>query len=360
MEGTDVCFAPVLSHGRGAAAPAQRRTASTFVERRRRRAAGAGAALQPARRARSSARRPTPASTPTRSSPSWGFDADRDRQAPRRRRRRLTPMATTRLLPRPSRRRVDRRPAARWPRRPRRATASCWSFATRGEHGEVGRRRSSTTGEPLGERRDRRDASGRPRSSASQRVEFLGYVDSGMIGDAENDAAGLVLAGRRRRGRRAAGRDPRARSRPTSSPSTTTTAATATPTTSRSTGSGVRAGRAGRAPRTCFEATMNRDSSSSSIRARLRVGRRSTSATPRRPTIDEENFGQPESVITHRIDVSRSDRGEAGLDARPTPARSPTTTSSWPCPTRRSAFSFGLGVVHRRPRRRKRRRAVRE
>ena len=59
-------------------------------------------------------------------------------------------------------------------------------FATRGEHGEVDEG-FLDAGETLGERRDRRSATARPRSSASQRVEFLGYVDSGMIGTPEND-----------------------------------------------------------------------------------------------------------------------------------------------------------------------------
>ena len=76
MEGTDVCFAPVLSLGEAPAAPAQR-PPRHLRRARRRRAAGPGAAVQPARRCRSSGRRRTRASTPTRSSPTWGFDADR-------------------------------------------------------------------------------------------------------------------------------------------------------------------------------------------------------------------------------------------------------------------------------------------
>ena len=69
MEGTDVCFAPGAVAGRGAAAPAQRRPrhlrrASPGVV-----AAGARRRASAAPRARSSGRRPTPASTPTRCSP---------------------------------------------------------------------------------------------------------------------------------------------------------------------------------------------------------------------------------------------------------------------------------------------------
>ncbi len=53
-------------------------------------------------------------------------------------------------------------------------------------------------------------ASRRPTRSAEvlgvHRVEFLGYVDSGMIGTADNDEPGSFWTGRRRGGRRAAGR----------------------------------------------------------------------------------------------------------------------------------------------------------
>ena len=69
---------PVLSHERGAAAPAQRRPRArssrspASCSRRRR----PGSAARPAR---SSARRRTPASTPTRCSPTGASTADRDR-----------------------------------------------------------------------------------------------------------------------------------------------------------------------------------------------------------------------------------------------------------------------------------------
>ena len=76
MEGTDVCFAPVLSLGEAPEHP--HNVAPRHLRRaRRRRAAGARAAvLRHAGRA-CSARRPTPASTPTRCWPTWGLDADR-------------------------------------------------------------------------------------------------------------------------------------------------------------------------------------------------------------------------------------------------------------------------------------------
>ena len=81
MEGTDVCFAPVLSL---AEAPSTRTTSQrgTFVER--------NGVVQPAPAPRfsrtpgeSSGRRRTPASTPTRSLADWGLDAATDRQAAR-------------------------------------------------------------------------------------------------------------------------------------------------------------------------------------------------------------------------------------------------------------------------------------
>ncbi len=65
MEGSDVCFAPVLDDRRGARAPAQR--APGHVRRRgRHHPAGSRPALQPDARRDPPATRRTPASTPTR------------------------------------------------------------------------------------------------------------------------------------------------------------------------------------------------------------------------------------------------------------------------------------------------------
>ena len=106
--------------------------------------------------------------------------------------------------------------------------------ATRGEHGEVAEgfldaRRGAVAAAGEGD-------PGRRRDPGRARVEFLGYVDSGMIGTPENDLPESLLAGRRGGGGRAGWRPSSTRSRPTSSPPTTRTASTATPTTSRCTG----------------------------------------------------------------------------------------------------------------------------
>ena len=75
MEGTDVCFAPVLTMSEAAEHP-HNVARGTFVEVAGVTAAGAGAALQPHARPRSrappGARR---ASTPARCCADWGFDA---------------------------------------------------------------------------------------------------------------------------------------------------------------------------------------------------------------------------------------------------------------------------------------------
>jgi LmbE family N-acetylglucosaminyl deacetylase len=61
-------------------------------------------------------------------------------------------------------------------------------FATRGEHGEVDEG-FLDDGETLGERRTK-ECHRSAEILGVQRVEFLGYVDSGMIGTPENDLAG--------------------------------------------------------------------------------------------------------------------------------------------------------------------------
>ena len=89
MEGTDVCFAPVLTMDEAPEHP--HIAAPGHVHRGRRRGpAGAGAPLQPHAGRDRRGRRRTPASTPTRSWPSWGFGRRADRRAPRRPARSLT------------------------------------------------------------------------------------------------------------------------------------------------------------------------------------------------------------------------------------------------------------------------------
>ena len=127
------------------------------------------------------------------------------RQAPRRRRRRLT-RGHPRLVPRPPGRRVDpdRRHdgqgrAGRPPGRPRRRHPG---RARRGASTA-----SSTTGETLGDRRAPRvPALGRGPRRRPGRVPRLRRL--GDDRHAGERPAGLVLAGVRRRGGRAAGRDP--------------------------------------------------------------------------------------------------------------------------------------------------------
>src|SRR5436853_7834738 len=60
--------------------------------------------------------------------------------------------------------------------------------ATRGEHGEVAEGVLGA-GEALGQRRERELAQA-AEVLGVDRVEFLGYVDSGMMGTPENEASG--------------------------------------------------------------------------------------------------------------------------------------------------------------------------
>ena len=98
--------------------------------------------------------------------------------------------------------------------------------ATRGEHGEVPDG-FLEPGEALGLRRISETLAS-AEVLGVDRVEFLGYVDSGMMGTPENDGPYCFW--------RADVETAAARLAAMSSPSTTTTVATATPTTSRSTG----------------------------------------------------------------------------------------------------------------------------
>src|SRR3954452_4150387 len=60
--------------------------------------------------------------------------------------------------------------------------------ATRGEHGEV-EEGFLDEGEALGARREQ-ETHAAAEALGAARVEFLGYVDSGMMGTAENDGPG--------------------------------------------------------------------------------------------------------------------------------------------------------------------------
>ena len=255
MEHTDVCFAPVLTMSEAADAPAQRRPLDDRRGRRhsasRRRRRGSAA-----RRPRSTARRRTPGSTPARCSPtgasprtastSWSSPAPSPPPSSRptsgrtarvrsgrgrslRRRWRRSSSSTPTPTTRPA------RPAARWPGLRPRATGSCSWCAPNGDHGESpGRpapRRDAGRPAAPGGRASAERARGRPGRLA--RVRRLGDDRVGA-----ERRPGVVLAGRRRRGRPSGWptilreRAGRRRRR-----CTTGTAATATPTTSRSTGS---------------------------------------------------------------------------------------------------------------------------
>ena len=85
--------------------------------------------------------------------------------------------------------------------------------ATRGEHGEVPDG-FLADGEALWQRRVA-ETHASAEILGAQRVEFLGYTDSGMMGTPSQQRTGLVLDRPGRRSRRAARRDPRARSAPT-------------------------------------------------------------------------------------------------------------------------------------------------
>ena len=145
MEHTDVCFAPVLSLAEAPQHP-HNVERGTFVELDGVvQPAPAPALLGDARRA-CSARRPTPASTPTRSSPSGASTPTASPSSARPAPSRSSAVASLRARWPPSSRSTPTPttsrspPAARSPRRPRPATARCSCSPRKGEHGEVRRR----------------------------------------------------------------------------------------------------------------------------------------------------------------------------------------------------------------------------
>ena len=237
LEGTDVCFAPVLSHERGAratrttwhAAPSSRSPASSQPAPAPRFARTPGSIDSPAAARRPAHRR--------------GPGGRRHRRGPRRQAR--APRAPwpddghARLLPRPSRRRVDRhrRPMARAAAEGHRVVLV---IATRGELGEIvpgvlddGRAARARVAAPelcgVGEVAGR--VTGRVARLRRLRDDGQAPNDAPWcFWQADVDEAAERLAAILDDG-----------AAPTCSRSTTTTAATATPTTSRCTGSALRA-----------------------------------------------------------------------------------------------------------------------
>jgi LmbE family N-acetylglucosaminyl deacetylase len=171
--------------------------------------------------------------------------------------------------------------------------------ATRGEHGEIVDG-VLDEGEQLGMRRIEETY----RSAellGVERVEFLGYVDSGMMGEPTNDAPASFWQ---------ADVDHAARRLALILEEEQADVLTyydeiggyGHPDHLQVHRVGRRAGElAGVAKR--YMATMNRDFLMDLIRARMESGEFDL-GDAEAPEIDEENFGQPASVITHRIDVS--------------------------------------------------------
>jgi LmbE family N-acetylglucosaminyl deacetylase len=172
-------------------------------------------------------------------------------------------------------------------------------IATRGEHGEVVPG-VLADGEQLGIRRLAETYRSAERLGV-QRVEFLGYVDSGMMGEPTNDEqASFWKADTEHAARRLAlileeeqadvvtyydeiggyGHPDHIKVHQV----------------------GRRAAELAGTPRR-YMATMNRDFILELIRARVESGEVDL-GDAESPEIDEENFGQPASVITHQIDVS--------------------------------------------------------
>ena len=312
MEMTDVCFAPDPHDERGRRTSAQRRTPD--VPRRRRcRAAGTGAAVQPDVARARAVLPPTPGSTRVRccrpgvcrTTAIAGLDRLGSGQASRlirchtgRRCRRSsvsTPIPTTKRASRAARSRV---PSPR-------AIASCSSWrrtAITARYPTISllARRSSTAAEP--------------RCSASaevlgiERVEWLGYTDSGMTGweqnaepssfhqaDVDEAARRLVDHPRGGVGRRA-------------DRSTTGTACTAIPTMSRCTVSASAPARWCRASG-CSQSTFNRTAFVQTMAAgdrgrRTRRWRPTEDFDPDGPADDGNPFGTPEAEITLEVDVA--------------------------------------------------------
>jgi LmbE family N-acetylglucosaminyl deacetylase len=171
--------------------------------------------------------------------------------------------------------------------------------ATRGEHGEVVDG-VLDDGEQLGMRRIAETYKSAELLGV-QRVEFLGYVDSGMMGEPTNDDRASFWQ---------ADLDHAARRLALILEEEQADVLTyydeiggyGHPDHIQVHRVGRRAGELAGTPRR-FMATMNRDFLMELIKARIESGDVDLGDVEA-PEIDEENFGQPASVITHRVDVS--------------------------------------------------------
>jgi LmbE family N-acetylglucosaminyl deacetylase len=172
-------------------------------------------------------------------------------------------------------------------------------IATRGEHGEVVPG-VLDDGEPLGLRRIAETYESAALLGA-HRVEFLGYVDSGMMGEPTNDAPASFWQ---------ADVDHAARRLAVILDEEQADVLTyydeiggyGHPDHIQVHRVGRRAGELAGVPRR-YMATMNRDFLVDLIRARMESGDIDLGDVEA-PEIDEENFGQPAARITHRVDVS--------------------------------------------------------
>lgn len=171
-------------------------------------------------------------------------------------------------------------------------------FATRGEHGEVDDG-FLDPGETLGERRTK-ECLRSAEILGVQRVEFLGYVDSGMIGTPENDLAGSFWS---------APVDDAAEQLATILREEDADIVTVYdsdggyghPDHIQVHRVGVRAAELAGTPRV-FEGTMNRDHIRRVIEAGVAAGQIPPDDVP--DVAGESTFGRPEEVITTSVDVS--------------------------------------------------------
>ncbi len=172
--------------------------------------------------------------------------------------------------------------------------------ATRGDHGEIVPD-VLDDGEQLGLRRI--DETYRSAEILGvQRVEFLGYVDSGMMGEPTNDnPASFWRADIEHAARRLA--LILEEEKADALTHYDEIGGYGHPDHIQVHRVGRRAAELAGTPRR-FMATMNRDFIVSLIRERIEAGDIGAFGDEGPPDIDEENFGQPGSVITHQIDVS--------------------------------------------------------
>ena len=170
-------------------------------------------------------------------------------------------------------------------------------FGTRGEHGEVADG-FLDTGETLGQRREQ-ECHRSAEIIGAQRVAFLDYVDSGMVGTPENDLAGSFWSADLDE---AAERLARILREERAEVLTVydDNGVYGHPDHLQVHRVGVRAAELAGTP-IVLEATMNRDH----LRRVIDEGRRSGAIPDDEvPDVGEDStFGRPESALTHRIDV---------------------------------------------------------